>query len=143
MSIEEYLLARMRDPEADLPAPAAVVMELRRRTGVGVLDAKRLLERAADSTWNERMVRALLAHANAAHANAERRLLLHDPIEDDPELGLLVAAADEQARRQLEDEPWRMGLCHRFWHTKQRILQEKYGIEWFTPAQMNPGSCFD
>jgi hypothetical protein len=36
-----------------------------------------------------------------------------------------------------------MGYCHEFWAAKKRILRRKYGIEWRSPAEMNPGTMFD
>lgn len=35
------------------------------------------------------------------------------------------------------------GACHAIWHHQKRLLMEKYGIEWFTPAELNPGVDFD
>lgn len=36
-----------------------------------------------------------------------------------------------------------LGSCHLYWETKQRILKEEYGIEWKTPAEMNPNVAYD
>ena len=35
------------------------------------------------------------------------------------------------------------GACHAIWHHRKRLLMEKYGIEWFTPAELNPEVKFD
>lgn len=35
------------------------------------------------------------------------------------------------------------GACHAIWHHKKRLLMEKYGIEWFTPVELNPCVDFD
>lgn len=35
------------------------------------------------------------------------------------------------------------GFCHKFWNTKKCILKKEYGIEWKTPAEMNPMVRFD
>lgn len=34
-------------------------------------------------------------------------------------------------------------ICHRMWRKKKEILHDKYGIEWKTPAEMNPDINFD
>ncbi|MBQ4585894.1 MAG: hypothetical protein IJA82_06770 [Clostridia bacterium] len=36
-----------------------------------------------------------------------------------------------------------LGYCHLYWATKKRILKEKYGIDWKSPAELNPGVLFD
>ncbi len=36
-----------------------------------------------------------------------------------------------------------MGYCHLYWGAKKRILKEKYGIEWKSPAERNPHVCYD
>ena len=35
-----------------------------------------------------------------------------------------------------------MGTCHRYWARKKELLK-KEGIEWRTPAEMNPTIRFD
>ena len=35
------------------------------------------------------------------------------------------------------------GYCHTFWDCKQKVLKEKYNIDWRTPSQMNPRCRFD
>lgn len=36
-----------------------------------------------------------------------------------------------------------LGVCHLIWAEQQRILLERFGITWFTPAQITPDACFD
>jgi hypothetical protein len=36
-----------------------------------------------------------------------------------------------------------LGSCHFLWCEKKKLLQEKHGVNWFTPAEMNPGMRFD
>lgn len=57
----------------------------------------------------------------------------------------LIDAADADAEAELANSPERshMGFCHTFWGTKKRILKEKYGIEWLTPAEENPWINYD
>lgn len=49
-------------------------------------------------------------------------------------------AADKEADMALVMHPGRgeLGFCHIVWETKKRILKEKYGMEWKTPAEENP-----
>ena len=43
----------------------------------------------------------------------------------------------------LEGHPRGMGFCFAYWSTKAQVLKEDYGIEWRSPAIMNPGVMFD
>lgn len=36
-----------------------------------------------------------------------------------------------------------IGACHAIWYHRKRLLMEKYGIEWFTPVELNPDVDFD
>lgn len=40
-------------------------------------------------------------------------------------------------------ESFGIGYCHYYWAEKKRILREKYGIDWATPAELNPYCIFD
>jgi hypothetical protein len=67
---------------------------------------------------------------------------LHDPIEDDPLIQPVLAEADALAETEvphIDNEGW----CHSFWAAKQRILRKQFDVEWFSPADMNPGTFFD
>lgn len=55
-----------------------------------------------------------------------------------------------EAKRLLPDSPERaaqlliqLGSCHTLWTLQKRILKEKYGITWYTPAELNPDVKFD
>jgi hypothetical protein len=69
----------------------------------------------------------------------------YDPIEDDPKIQVQLKAADEEADQELAQKGVKnkAGSCHVFWEPKKRILREKYGIDWRTPAEMNPEITFD
>lgn len=59
----------------------------------------------------------------------------------------------KEAKRLLEvypDQPERaaelfmqLGSCHWLWGMKKHILKEKYGITWYTPAELNPDVIYD
>ena len=36
-----------------------------------------------------------------------------------------------------------LGSCHTLWALQKHILKEKYGITWYTPAELNPDVKFD
>ena len=36
-----------------------------------------------------------------------------------------------------------LGSCHVYWANKKIILREKYGIDWKSPAELNPFIHFD
>ena len=54
------------------------------------------------------------------------------------------------ARSYFPDNPERaadilsqVGSCHRLWAIQKQILKEKYGITWYTPAELYPEIKFD
>lgn len=56
----------------------------------------------------------------------------------------------KEAKSLMPDNPERaanvleqLGCCHRLWSLQKRILKEKYGITWHTPAELNPDIIFD
>ncbi len=127
----------MREHEKPAIIPAATVMQVRRALGGGgVLEIKYFLE-AATPLFYSRFIEATQTQV------PEDGFHFHDPIEDDPEFETRVEAAHRDTEEALRDTKRRTGVCHLFWHTKQKILRENYGIEWFTPAEMNPWIRFD
>ena len=36
-----------------------------------------------------------------------------------------------------------IGSCHRIWAIQKQILKEKYGITWYTPAELHPDIRYD
>lgn len=74
--------------------------------------------------------------------------LKRDPIENDPTLAAAFADADALAnasieRKHADRDIVVRGLQYDIDLIKQRILKGKYGIDWRTTAEMNPGLCFD
>jgi hypothetical protein len=56
----------------------------------------------------------------------------------------------EEAKELLPTDPTRaaqllskLGSCHTLWSLQKQILKEKYGITWYTPAELNPDVKFD
>jgi len=73
----------------------------------------------------------------------KRSSIARDPIEEDPHLRRVVAKARREAELHLADWPKEMGYCFVLWGEMKRILREEHGIDWRTPAEMNPNILFD
>ena len=69
--------------------------------------------------------------------------LRKDPIEWTAEYEDAIAEAEEKAHAELADTPRGMGFCFAYWPTLRSILARDYGIDWHSPAEMNPGVRFD
>jgi len=78
-----------------------------------------------------------------AEQAVSRRRLLHDAQEDDPALKSIFQSVDEEVERLLRHTRPRMGMCHKRWGLKAKLLRQGFGIEWKSPAKMNPGVLFD
>jgi hypothetical protein len=104
------------------------------------------------------MYHKLIAAAEKQQGNQ----YLHDPLEDDPQIGPVILAVAKEARERVnkwykeshqenvnEDAAHittmvgRMGQCHRIWQETKITLRERHNIEWMSPAEMNPGIIFD
>ena len=55
-----------------------------------------------------------------------------------------------EAKRLMPDNPeqaaqvfMQLGSCHRLWTMQKNILKEKYGITWYTPAELHPEIKYD
>jgi hypothetical protein len=127
---------------------ADFVMQVRRATGMGIINAKHFLETASPLLYS-RFVEAL-------QTNNRGWSFLYDPIEDEPEFAESFKGAEREAEQELSKPEKgfsesssatvhllrRRGQTHTLQSIKQRILREKYNIEWFTWAEMNPGTHF-
>ena len=69
----------------------------------------------------------------------------YDPIEDDPKFRPILDRAGQEADQELAAKGITRGFgyCNSYWPVKKRILKVKYGIDWRTPAEMNPDWAFD
>jgi len=131
-------------------AQATLVMNLRKATGLSLAEAKRYAETAHHDLL-QRILRAG-EYQQCGH--------LHDPIEDDLRHAAVIAAASRQAEIETDVE-WqekreelaatghdtlattlKRGRARALWSKKKQILAE-HGLQWFSPAEMNPGTVFD
>lgn len=82
------------------------------------------------------------------------RYLAREDTEDDSALYKSLRESTEkklnEAKRLMPDNPeqaaqvlMQLGSCHRIWAIQKQILKEKYGITWYTPAELHPEIKFD
>ena len=87
---------------------------------------------------------------------SERYLAREDKDEDDAFVSLYMSLREStekklnEAKRLMPDNPeqaaqvfMQLGSCHTLWALQKRILKEKYGITWYTPAELHPEIKFD
>ena len=66
---------------------------------------------------------------------------LHDPIEDAPEIKLILRVVERRAEK--ESPIVGMGRCHDVWGRMRQILKTEHGIVWYPPSDMTTGILFD
>ena len=69
--------------------------------------------------------------------------LRHDPVEWTARYEEVIDEVDRLSEEALAGTTRGMGFCHAFWHTQADILRQRFGIEWRSPAAMNPRVMFD
>ena len=132
--------------------PASLVIRLRKQTGLPLMECKHFLERF---TPEERIRLVELRES-------QTDTFVHDPIEDNPSIRSLFEAVraevngvvtEEHRKRiaELEESSPTVeslfrggrGLCHREWQLTKKLMKERHGIEWQSPADLNPWVIFD
>jgi DNA repair exonuclease SbcCD ATPase subunit len=69
--------------------------------------------------------------------------------ERDPKFKKIMEEVNKEAEERASDWPkdssgnYQMGHCHAVWGEKKRILKEKYNIDWYSPAELNPFVIID
>ncbi len=66
-----------------------------------------------------------------------------DPIEWSAWYERIIDDANRKIYALLSGETRGMGFCFAYWHAKEKVLREHYGIKWDSPAIMNPSVLFD
>lgn len=84
-----------------------------------------------------------LADTGKPEAITQTGHLKHDPIEWTARWEEIIDDADRKVFDALADTPRGMGFCHAYWHTRAEVLRRDYGLEWRSPAVMNPRVLFD
>jgi len=82
-------------------------------------------------------------HISAEAFNEKhRRYMKLDPIQRTAAWEENYYEVEKECDRRLGNTPRGMGFCHAYWHELSEVLAER-GIEWRSPAQMNPRARFD
>ena len=68
---------------------------------------------------------------------------LYDRQEDDPEKGLIIKNIKTEINKKYDDIEYERGMCHKIWGEIKKRLKEEHGIDWLTPQEANPGTCYD
>ncbi len=69
--------------------------------------------------------------------------MLKDPVEYTPQYLAIREELEAELQEKLKNFPHGIGFCHVYWGMKKRLLKEKYGIDWKSPAELNPTVMFD
>lgn len=69
-------------------------------------------------------------------------MILKDSVEKTEEYRRVMEEIQPVLDKEFPKEDYRMGICHRIWMRKKRLLAQS-GIDWKTPAEMNPDVIFD
>jgi hypothetical protein len=67
----------------------------------------------------------------------------HDPVEHTEKYLNILIELEAKIEAELKGSPYRMGFCFEYWNKKEEILKRDYGIEWESPAVLNPETRFD
>ncbi len=137
---------RMRKAIFDHPRLKIEILELE-RTVIRRIEAlyDRELE-VSEEVENELLYyRRNITHADKGDFDKieQKGYLKKDPIEWSPVYERVIDEANKRIYSFLEGQPRGMGFCFAYWSAKKRILKEDYGIEWDSPAMMNPRVIFD
>lgn len=69
-------------------------------------------------------------------------MLNYDPIEDTLEFQAIKNEVEKKIFAKIGENSG-MRYCYLYWETKRDILKKDYGIEWRSPAVLNPDVLFD
>ena len=69
-------------------------------------------------------------------------MLNYDPIEDTAKYQSIKDELEKKIIAKIGKNSG-LGYCHIYWSTKREILKRDYGIEWKSPAMLNPRIHFD
>ena len=68
--------------------------------------------------------------------------IIYDPVEQTPEYLAIERVLKIKIRSKIGEGGY-LGYCFLYWECKKHILREEYGIEWHSPAELNPHVIFD
>jgi hypothetical protein len=96
--------------------------------------------------WREEQSGVRHAHWTAGRNGAGARPSVQfrrDPIESNLRVKNMIDVANRETELALTGIPRGPGFCHQFWNTKQRILRDRYNVQWKSPADLNPQVRFE
>ena len=64
--------------------------------------------------------------------------IITDPIESTKPYKKVKVKVDREVKKIMKNDSTQRGRQYTIWYHKKRILKEKYGINWRSPAEMNP-----
>ena len=73
----------------------------------------------------------------------KRHHIYYDFIEETEAYKEAKPVIEEIIKQNLGERYGRRGACNTIWPQRKQLLMEHYGIEWFTPKELNPAVCFD
>jgi hypothetical protein len=70
---------------------------------------------------------------------------LTDALDEDPKYAEIIKDVERKVEQRLKAQKVEkeIGYCHDFWSLKKEILKIEYGLEWKSPAEINPDIYFD
>lgn len=96
--------------------------------------AMRIIKRSRRHEFDRRLLEAV---------RTQGRDTMHDPIEDAPAMQAVFKQVEDELEVRFGNGPHELGFCHRYWREKKRLLRERHGVDWYTPAEMNWSTRFD
>lgn len=75
--------------------------------------------------------------------SAPESFLKYDPVEDSEQYLAIKSELEKKLYKKFKGELRGMGFCFMYWSAKSAMLKSEYGIEWRSPAIMNPRVMFD
>jgi hypothetical protein len=73
----------------------------------------------------------------------KRHFVYYDFIEETEAYKEAEPIVEEIVKEKLGVRYRRFGSCHTIWELKKQLLMKRYGIEWFSPEELNPEDDFD
>jgi len=142
-AVRRFFVFMTIDAKPD-PVPLSAMQLFRQATGAPWSEARRILERASPLLYARTLAAAEFRLACRAAGRLQYDHMLIDPIEHDPATATLFREAVAEVEKLTDDRPrLRRGSCFRNWVALKNLLRDQYGIEWFTPVEMNPWMSHD
>lgn len=69
--------------------------------------------------------------------------MYYDFVEETAEYKEAMLVIEDIIKENLGEIYGAFGSCHEIWRLRKQLLMEKYGIEWYSPAELNQYTIFD